>query len=178
MSVAMGKLIQEARERAGLTQRELAKHVFCAVSSIGYYETGRPVPLNTLAKMIDVLNAPELMMQACYECPVNPYMVPWLNRVDSHPVVTKQVLLNELREAQEALENVDLNNKRSFEQLTTEDQDNLRHAIEQLMDCITGIYMKFGVLKRNYGLKVEVAGNKHYEKCLERGYLTQQSAYN
>ena len=36
------------------------------------------------------------------------------------------------------------------------------------MDCITGIYMKFGVLK-HHGLKVETAGNKHYEKCLERG---------
>lgn len=47
--------IRRARERAGLTQQQLATEVGVGVRTIGNWERGESVPRNRLAKIEDVL---------------------------------------------------------------------------------------------------------------------------
>lgn len=51
-----GKIIREARLRAGLSQREMAKLVGVPQCSISHYESGADLRLSTLSKIMKVTN--------------------------------------------------------------------------------------------------------------------------
>ena len=58
-TVAMGKIIKEAREEAGLSQKELAKRIYKRQTSLSDMETGKAeVSSGALAMLADALEKP------------------------------------------------------------------------------------------------------------------------
>lgn len=55
MSTELGRRIREARERAGLTQQQVAAEIGVSLRTVGNWERGETVPLNRFARLEAVL---------------------------------------------------------------------------------------------------------------------------
>lgn len=171
----IGAVLRDERERVGLTQRQLARRIFISQGAVSNYEAElRPVPEDVLCRAIRALNSPRLMYQRCFECAVNPWLMPWLDKVDSHPVAVLAVALRELEEAKDALADLDLINK-TAQTLGDEDRAKLDHAALQVAELIPVIWMFFGVLCTEFGYNLDHFGDVLYGKLVRSGYLTYQS---
>lgn len=66
VSTELGQRLRDARERAGLTQQQVANEIGVSLRTVGNWERGETVPQNRLAKLEDLLsvqlrpNAPAL----------------------------------------------------------------------------------------------------------------------
>lgn len=55
----IGRKLQKAREEAGMSQEELAKHIGCSQASLSYYELGkRRLYVADLERISSILNRP------------------------------------------------------------------------------------------------------------------------
>lgn len=176
MKSRLGQIMREERLRRQMSQAELARA--CAVdrSTVSNYELGNsPIPKDVLCRAIRVLKSPRLQAQVCFECSANLMTMPYLDRVDMHPMTVRDKVMQELEEAHKALEDLNLVNKLDKSQLTDEDFAALEHAAEQLADLFAAMHTQFAVWQERYDLDVDAAALRAYEKLFERGYATRQS---
>lgn len=171
----LGGILQEERLKSGLRQADLARRAHVSRQTLSGYETGAvPIPHDVACHLIHILQSARLQYQYCFSCPANLLTTPWLD-VDAHPVVVQHKVKEELREALEALDKVQLTNKRSAADLNEEDKRNLGYALEQLWDCIPALQMLFGLVPE-YGFSLEQQREAHYQKLRNKRYLGYQSS--
>jgi len=171
----IGEVLRQERERLRLTQQEVAAAVHVDRSMISHWERGTmPVPHEMACSLIQALGSHRLRAQVCFECRANFLAMPFLDRVDMHPMVVVQVLMEELQEAHEALGRLRLANKRSGEQLTDKDRQDMEYAGEQVIDLLAAINTLLSGWQDWYDFDVERQAIKGYEKLFARGYATRQ----
>lgn len=176
MESRLGVVLREERERLGLTQRELASTACVDRANISRYETGvMPIPHDVVCKAVKAMGSNKLRAQACFECQINLLTMPYLDLVDMHPMTVITVLIEELREASEALLALKLANKRSAEDLTMQDHQAMAHAGEQVVDLLAGINTLLGGWQEWYGFDVDRQAVAGYEKLFNKGYSTRQN---
>ena len=171
----LGEIMQEERERRGVSQKELARVVGVDRSMISHYELGRrTIPHDVLCSSVRALGSNKLRIQACFECQINLLTMPYLDKVDMHPMTVITVLIEELQEASEALLALKLANKRSADDLTAQDHQAMAHAGEQVVDLLAGINTLLGGWQEWYGFDVDRQAVDGYEKLFTKGYATRQ----
>lgn len=176
MKSRLGEIIREERERIGIKQHELARVLNVDRAMISRYENGvSDVPHDTLCRMVKALGSNKLRTQACYECKINLLTMPWLDRVDMHPMTVVSVVVEELEEAIEALEDLELANKRVAADLDKGDLESMSHAGEQVVDLLSAINTLLSGWHEWYGFDLEQQAIKGYQKLFARGYATPQT---
>lgn len=175
--MCIGSVLREERIRAQLSQGELARMLRVSPSALSAYEREeRAIPRDIVMAAVRCLNSPRLGITMCHQCPANIMRWPWLDLVDRHPVVVRDKLIEELREAAEALEAVCLINRRRAEDLTTNDRKALDAAVEQLADVLPAAMMGLAVIAEVYGYDLGAVSRRLNEKLTGRRYASRQAA--
>lgn len=165
--------LRAERVAAGVSQRELARRIGVAETTVRAYEASRrEIPADIASACVRALNSPRLRAVRCHECQVNLLAPAWLDLVDDHPQVVRDKLAEELAEALAALEAVTLINRRTAESLTLEDRRALQHAIGQLQDLPAALMMMFAVLERQFGFSHQALAAGMHRKLRARGYTS------
>lgn len=176
MKSRLGAVLREERERVGLSQSQVAAACNVDRSMISNYERGvARIPKDVVSKAIRVLGSRKLQAQKCFECQVNALAMPYLDKVDMHPMTVLNVLLEELEEAKYALKTLELANKRSGRDLTDQDRESMAYAAEQSVDLLAGINTLLSSWHDWYDFDVDEQAAAGCEKLFERGYATRQS---
>lgn len=176
MKPKLGEVLRNERSRKGLSQERLAKVCLVDRTSISNYERGMTdIPSDVLCRAIRALRSEALRAQACFECPINLMTMPYLDKVDMHPMTVSQVVAEELDEAAVALRGLRLANKRRPEDLTETDRQAMEYAAEQLVDLFAGLHTLLGTWQDWYEFDVDRQAIKGYEKLFQKGYATRQS---
>ena len=171
----LGEVMRKERERRGFSQRELARAVGVDRSMISHYELGKAaMPHDVLCRTIRILRSNKLRIQACFECEVNLLTMPYLDKVDMHPMTVLSVVIEELEEAIDALKGLRLANKRTPDDLTEEDRESMVYAGEQIVDLLAGFDTLLSTWHEWYEFDIEKQAVAGYEKLFNRGYATRQ----
>lgn len=175
MKSKLGALMRDERNRRGWSQDNLARECRVDRTSISNYERGQTeIPSDVLCTAIRALRSEALRAQACFECPINLLTMPYLDKVDMHPMTVVSVVAEELNEAAVALRGLRLANKRKPEDLTTDDRQAMEHAAEQLVDLFAALHTLLGCWQDWYDFDVDGQALKGYRKLFEKGYATVQ----
>lgn len=176
MKSKLGEIMRSERTRREWSQDALARMCRVDRTSISNYERGQTeIPADVLCRAIRALKSEALRSQACFECPINLMTMPYLDRVDMHPMTVSQVVAEELDEAAVALRGLKLANKRRPEDLTDIDQRAMEHAAEQLVDLFAALHTLLGCWQDWYDFDVDGQALRGYEKLFEKGYASVQT---
>lgn len=176
MNSKLGQILRAERLRKGWSQENLARECRVDRTSISNYERGiTEIPSDVLCRAIGALKSEPLRAQACFECPINLLTMPYLDRVDMHPMTVSQVVAEELDEAAAALRGLKLANKCKPEDLTDLDRQAMEHAAEQLVDLFAALHTILGTWQDRYGFDVDGQALRGYQKLFEKGYATPQT---
>lgn len=176
MRSRLGEIMRSERTRREWSQDALARMCRVDRTSISNYERGMTdIPPNVLCRALRALRSEALRAQACFECPINLMTMPYLDRVDMHPMTVASVVAEELDEAAVALRGLRLANKRGFEDLTDIDRRAMEHAAEQLVDLFAALHTILGCWQDWYGFDVDAQAIRGYEKLFEKGYASVQA---
>ncbi len=164
----VGAVLRAERERAGLTQKALAKRVGCSESALRMYELGfKNVPHDVCNTAAVALSAPEVCFAKCSECPAN-----WLSvcplDADQHPSTE---ILRVLEEAEEAVEAVQALARRRQGSVQRE---AVERACDQVMDLVPLAAAAVASWCQAYGLSMRDVHRKHRKKLETRGYLRKE----
>lgn len=162
-----GAVIKQKREEARLTQPALAKKLGITESTLRKYELGLAnVPHDVADRASVILKAPEIAFAKCSECPSN-----WLNvcvlNVDSHPNTEILTIIQEAKEAVEAVQRLELRNG----SLSPEQREALERACDQVFDLIPLAATSIASWCRTFGLDMKRLKERHMRKLQARGYL-------
>lgn len=170
-------VLRQERERAQYTQASLAKKVGTSECSFRCYELDlRPLPLDVAGQAVKVLRSPRLAMTVCQSCPVNLFVPPYLDQVDTHPMTELHLMLREAHEAIDALERVDIVNKTGAEDLTPAEKLAMEKAMDQIMDLIPAAAMTLAAWSSAFGFNLRMFRERLLQKMRERGYLNEEEA--
>lgn len=176
MKSRVGETMRTERIRRGVSQGTLARECLVDRTSISNYERGVTViPSDVLCRAIRALQSEALRAQVCFECPVSLMTMPYLDRVDQHPMTVASVVAEELDEAAGALRGLRLANKRSFDDLTDGDRQDMAHAAEQLVDLFSALHTLLGCWQEWFGFDVDAQALRGYQKLFEKGYASRQA---
>jgi transcriptional regulator with XRE-family HTH domain len=176
MKSRVGEIIRDERLRRGMSQGTLARECLVDRTSISNYERGITIiPSDVLCRAIRALGSQALRAQVCFECPVNLMTMPYLDRVDMHPMTVNSVVAEELDEAAAALRQLRLANKRCADDLTEDDHQRMTHAAEQLVDLFSALHTLFGCWQERYGFDVDAQALRGYQKLFAKGYASRQA---
>lgn len=176
MRSKLGEIMRAERTRREWSQDNLARECRVDRTSISNYERGvTDIPSDVLCRAIRALRSEALRAQACFECPINLLTMPYLDKVDMHPMTVAIVVAEELDEAAVALRGLRLANKRKREDLTSDDQRAMEHAAEQLVDLFAALHTLFGCWQDWYDFDVDQQAVRGYEKLFSKGYATTQT---
>lgn len=172
----LGALMRDERLKKGWSQDNLARECRVDRTSISNYERGQTeIPSDVLCRAIRAMGSEALRAQACFECPINLLTMPYLDKVDMHPMTVAIVVSEELDEAVVALRGLRLANKRKAEDLTTDDRQAMEHAAEQLVDLFSALHSILGCWQDWYGFDVDGQAIRGYEKLFRKGYASVQA---
>ncbi|MED0665751.1 helix-turn-helix transcriptional regulator [Bacillus badius] len=164
----LGKPFKLARGK--YTQQQLALEFGTSREAISAYETGRAkVPADISRKMTRTSDSPWYVMDLRYQYTGTGPLRLNGERADLHRSSVKDVLLEELDEAKEAVSGVKMANKLKF--LSAWEKSNLTEALVQLVDVITGIEHFMGVVCEEAEISYTDVWQKHYKKLISRGYV-------
>jgi len=178
-------VIRQSRERAGLTQQELADfagngRVNVTRSQTSAEERGAPASLARLRQYDRVFRDPWFHIRICNEvCPFNrDYAVPLLNAIDRHPATMLNAGEEELGEAVSAVARIMrlLRNKPDRRSLSGEDRRQLEADAEQLFDVKVWLTHLEPQLHEQFGLDPRFVADRARRKYEERGYIRQRDS--
>ncbi|GAB4261822.1 MAG: hypothetical protein Kow0092_11630 [Deferrisomatales bacterium] len=174
-----GERIRAARKTKGWSLQELAKLLGVSKTALHRLEQGDVDPgtaRGTIARAARVLEAPEILLEHCRECPVSGALLPPAPHLDNVPVDPRVVAHKAAEEAQEAAEALEALQRVMARLDWAEDPDRVEAAIS-LLTQVRDVEVAIGVLYRSLfhssllpaSVLAEVARRQH-KKCVERGY--------
>lgn len=170
----------EAREEAGLTQKEAAKRLHICLRSLRAYELWETTPSpDIVLEMSRVYRKPEMTMRYCRKvCAIgNAYSYEVLDAVSTDLAHIVLKLAEEIEEAREMLGKAMrlVINKQTKQDFSDRDWSELRQIVLEFLDVEHSVE----VLKVALGRMVDVAEfvKAHNQKCRERGYVKQKAAF-
>jgi len=165
--------IANERRDVGLTQADVADRLHSSPSAYGNYECGRrPWPPGMLEQVVAIIGSPRLRVLACSDCQVGVLAgMPYLDRIDRHPVVQRDVFVDEAEQAQGKFMALQLINKLGPGDLDARDRRALVEAALELEDVLVAAVTLKCELARRFGTALlDEARRLHNQKLLERGY--------
>lgn len=173
-TVNVGAVIRQKREEVGLTQAVLARRVGVSESTLRMYELGlKNVPNEVVNQTALALMSPEICLAKCYTCPANWLSICLLDeRVDCHPNTEVLAVIQEAREAVEAVERLELRGP----ELAPDQRRALEDACDQVLDLVPLTAAAVASWCRAYGLNMRSVHKKHLEKLISRGYVKEVAA--
>jgi len=170
--MSLSQILREKRIACGVSQEQLAKALHVSSSAVSNYERGaRDMPEDLLDRAINTLNSPRMRILKCTECRAGMFSgLPLLDLTDTHPVVTRDKLVEELEEAAASVGSLQLINKTGPNKLSEDDKEQIREALEQVLDCIPGIALYISSLTVHYNIDIDVAREQAKKKYFDRGY--------
>lgn len=169
----------EAREAAGLTQKEAAERLHVGLRTLRAYELGDVVPSPAIVlAMSKIYRMPDLTLRHCREaCAIGQaYSYEVLDNVNSDLAHVILKLSEEMNEAREMLDRVLqlVVNKKSREDFTEQEWREFREAIMEFIDVEHNVEMLKIALGRTADVAELVAA--HNRKCHENGYVKEKAA--
>ena len=169
----LASAVAESMARAGLTQQQLAHRTNVDRSLIAKVVAGgRTATPEFVAAAVRATGDLSLAYQMCASCPVGILKSLPLNpdAVDFHPVTVACKLAEELREAQAALQALNLVNKRQAADLDATDRERLERALQELWDLIPGLQTFVQVCHERYDINPWEMRRTHEAKLKARKY--------
>lgn len=178
--MTLGKMIQQARNKARITGVELGLAVGLSGPAIGKIENDdlkRGPDPRTLIRIADALNAPEILLHHCEQCPIRQHIMlrhyPELNNIRKDPASIIAKMRKEMQEAIEAADElgekylkVDFKNDPDYQRTFTE-------AMEQILDVERVIEtLKFELVLNQIHTQEELQQviDNQQRKCVEHGH--------
>jgi len=170
--VECGAVIKRKREEAGLTQPVLAGRLGITESTLRKYELGLSNVPHDVANLAAVtLRSPEICFAKCSECPTNWLSICLLDeRVDCHPNTEVLTVIQEAREAVEAVESLELRGPA----LTPDQRKAVEQACDQVLDLVPLAAAAVASWCRAYGLNMKNVHERHLRKLVSRGYVKKE----
>lgn len=141
-----------------------------------YINSKRQMPQDFVRRLADRLNSAKLKVIQSWHCGCGLFKTKYLAGVDDHPAVVKSVGLREMREALEALENLDIDNKRGRGDFTPEEWPRYEWAMEQICDLHPYIEKALESGQKHFGLDIAAVQRRVNRKLDERGYTKEKTA--
>lgn len=166
----LGKLIRSERNRLGMSQQQLANQLpGISRTTISKYEThNNGIPLENLLKIVDVMDSPRLKL-AVMGCAVRSE---FLDLVDNHPLASQMKLIEELQEALESINRLDLINKLQEGDLNEDGIEALKNNLEQVYDAVICGNMYVANMAEKYNINLKELEEREVRKMKMRGYLS------
>jgi len=178
--MTQGELIKTARRRKGLTQTCLAEvigAVQSTVSAIEKDELRGGVPFETLIRISEALDAPEILIHHCDACPVRRHIMmklfPDLNNIRRDPAVIAGRLRKEMIEAAEALDRLGERFADADFRARPDYQDVFEREMEQVVDVKRGIeILEFELILSGLHSREDIdrVYGRQQRKCEEHGH--------
>lgn len=171
--------IAEERQAAGKSQERMAGELHVSRAAYGLYETGqRDWPSGVLERAVAIIGSPRLRVLACTTCGTGVLAgMPWLDRIDRHPVVQRDVFVHEAEEAQASLGALRLVNKLTPGDLDAGDRRAVLEAAVELEDVLVAAVTLKCELARRFGVALlDEARRLHNQKLIDRGYWSARGA--
>ena len=163
--------LRKARQEAGLPLDEAARRFHVSRAALSNYERRiRRVPEDIQARAPEVYRNPMLRLWACEQCKVGFFQLPVLDRVDLHPVVVRDKLVEELEEAIAALRPLRLINKREPADFSEAERGQVLAAMAQTWDTFDTGALDLVALSQLLGIDLTTIADQHRRKVFERGY--------
>ena len=168
----MSTAVRDARLEAGYSLNELADKTYCSSSALSNYERGvRPIPEEVLGAIVEHTGSFKLALNRCVNCKAGLLRIPFLERVSTNQVEVQQKVIEELREAADALEGISLINKATWDNLSPGEQEGFEYAMEQLLDVLPAIVMMLYVASKRFGRNTREYFDRLYAKMRAKQYL-------
>jgi len=169
--VGIGGIIREERKKRGLSQEQLGRIMGIDRSTISNIENGKQVVHHdTLEQFGEALKSPRLRLEVlggalpCY----------YLHNVDLHPVTVQQKAIEEMREAIQELEKLNLINKIGPEDLTEAEQESLlNETMMTLQDVNICMDLIMVALADRYNVDLKELARLSKEKMVSKGYMNE-----
>ncbi|AVX31838.1 helix-turn-helix protein [Carboxydocella thermautotrophica] len=172
-------MYMQAREAAGLTQKEAAERLHIGIRTLRAYELGDVVPNPEIVLgMARFYRQPELTMRYCRRvCAIGrAYSYEVLDAVNTDLAHVVLKLSEELEEAREVMAKALrlVVNKKKRDDFQDKEWQEFRKVVQEFLDVEHSIE----VLKLALGRMVDVAElvDAHNKKCRERGYVKEKAA--
>lgn len=171
--MAISQAVQEARVMQGRTQDAIAEAIFISKKTVSAIETGRRSNPETLGMVAKALDDPRVWMELAAEVTEGAFVPVWLDgqRVDLHRSTVKAKTIEELQEAINALQSLDLIRTPDPERESEEERQQ-RHAVKmQLADAFQAIATMLAVFCRDYKESAIETYRQHRRKLQEQGHI-------
>lgn len=171
--VTLGEVIQASRRKRAMSQAQLGAAVGLAQNVISNLENDalKSAPdANTLIRISDALNAPEILIHHCDTCPIRAHimlrMFPELNNIRHDPAIIMAKLRKEMVEATEAAERLGERYTDAGFQGRPDYQATFEKEMEQILDVKRAIEI----------LEFElILSGLHSQEDIDRVYARQQA---
>lgn len=157
--------LERERKLQGISQSQLASRIGLSERAYrGYINGEREIHPYTQSLIAKLLKSPKLATEVLSQFEDNPF-APAVLEVDDHPAQELCAALNELREALDAICQVNP---------CKPDKSKIEHAIDQMMDLVHLIPLVAGSWSRAYGVDLWILKRKNLAKLQARGYLRKE----
>lgn len=168
------KLIKLSRERAGMSQEQLAYTVGITQATWSKYENGKvAMPDDIARRAIKVLRDPKLKLQCSFIQGTGLVNTPLLNNIDENIITGLVCLIEEAKEAIESSERLvkKLRNRQGKKDICKDEWEEVLSCEEQIVDLYPALNMHFVRMTEVYGLDIEEMERRASRKLRERKYI-------
>lgn len=159
--------MESERKQKGLTQGQLASRIGLSDRAYrGYVAEERPMQIPFQSFVAKFLRAPHLALETLAQLEDNPFAPVVLDNPDNHPALEILVAVAELREALEALQQIDP---------LRPDPKVVERAVQQVMD-FSNVAAPYALISfaEAWGVDLWAARQRHLGKLTVRGYLRKE----
>lgn len=173
----LAEIIREEVSKHDLTYKAVAKTVNIASSTLSQYLSGdRKMTKEMEGSIVEAINSPRLSEERCFHCRGNLFPTRYLDRIDDHPIVALDKVIEEAEEfivaAKEARKV--LINKRRGTVFEGEKDVVLKRLEDDSADLITGAKTVLIKLQEWFQRPVIVTMHRHLEKLEKHEYCTKR----
>ena len=178
--MSLGKTIQAARKRKKITLSELGSSVGLAKSSLSLLENDNfknSPDHKTLIRIAEALNAPEILIYHCQECPIRQHIMlrhyPELNNIRTDPASIVAKMRKEMQEAIDAADQLG----EKYLKVDFKNDPDYQHVFFQAMEQILDVERVIETLKFELILhqvhtheEIQQVVDHQQQKCIEHGH--------
>jgi len=173
-------MLKVARERAGLTQEELAYLLKCDRSTLSRYELKGYAPADVVYLWAKACKSPELINWYCKRiCPIGKaYSYEMLDRIDNSMPAVIFAGIEEFEEGLVALQTFRklMQNKSHKDDLSKDSQEQAEECLQQFIHDISRFTAIAKMTAAVMGFDIELGVKKNDRKVRQRGYTKENSS--